>query len=308
MRILGSSGGRLEFSNRLPFVSEIRGVITALATAFRPDGELDVDSTRKLAAHLVENGSHGLVVAGTTGESPTLEDQEKIDLLKGVREEVGDQVTVILGTGSNDTPHSVRLTRMAAEAGADAGLIVTPYYNRPNQAGIRGHFEAIAEGSPGFPLVAYNIPARTGVNMPPDFLAELAQIDELKAVKQANDDDLGPIEGLDVLAGNDVGFLPTLKFGGVGGILVASHLDNGRMRTIWDLWQEGRHDEAEALDNQLQPLYEAISVVVNPIPVKAALARRGLIPPTMRLPMVEPTQTEMDAIEELLAEAGVPAT
>ncbi|MBN8869538.1 MAG: 4-hydroxy-tetrahydrodipicolinate synthase [Solirubrobacterales bacterium] len=289
-------------------MSEIRGVITALATAFRPDGELDVDSTRKLAAHLVENGSHGLVVAGTTGESPTLEDQEKIDLLKGVREEVGDQVTVILGTGSNDTPHSVRLTRMAAEAGADAGLIVTPYYNRPNQAGIRGHFEAIAEGSPGFPLVAYNIPARTGVNMPPDFLAELAQIDELKAVKQANDDDLGPIEGLDVLAGNDVGFLPTLKFGGVGGILVASHLDNGRMRTIWDLWQEGRHDEAEALDNQLQPLYEAISVVVNPIPVKAALARRGLIPPTMRLPMVEPTQTEMDAIEELLAEAGVPAT
>lgn len=289
-------------------MSEIRGVITALATAFRPDGELDVDSTRKLAAYLVENGSHGLVVAGTTGESPTLEDEEKIDLLKGVREEVGDEITVILGTGSNDTPHSVRLTRMAAEAGADAGLIVTPYYNRPNQAGIRGHFEAIAEGNPGFPLVAYNIPARTGVNMPPDFLAELAQIDELKAVKQANDDDLGPIEGLDVLAGNDVGFLPTLKFGGVGGILVASHLDNGRMRTIWDLWQEGRHDEAEALDNQLQPLYEAMGVVVNPIPVKAALARRGLIPPTMRLPMVEPTQTEMDAIEELLAEAGVPAT
>lgn len=288
-------------------MSEIQGVITALATAFRPDGEIDVESTRKLAAYLVENGSHGLVVAGTTGESPTLEDEEKISLLKGVREEVGDEVTVILGTGSNDTPHSVRLTRMAADAGADAGLIVTPYYNRPNQAGIRGHFEAIAEGSPGFPLVAYNIPARTGVNMPPEFLAELAQIDEVKAVKQANDDDLGPIEGLDVLAGNDVGFLPTLKFGGVGGILVASHLDNGRMRTIWDLWQEGRHDEAQALDNQLQPLYEAMGVVVNPIPVKAALARRGLIPPTMRLPMVEPTETEMDAIEELLATAGVPA-
>jgi 4-hydroxy-tetrahydrodipicolinate synthase len=288
-------------------VSEIRGVITALATAFRPDGELDVDSTRKLAAHLVENGSHGLVVAGTTGESPTLEDNEKIDLLKAVKDEVGDGITVILGTGSNDTPHSVRLTRMAAEAGADAGLIVTPYYNRPNRAGIRGHFEAIAEGSPGLPLVAYNIPARTGVNMPPDFLAELAQIDEVKAVKQANDDELGPIEGLDVLAGNDVGFLPTLKFGGVGGILVASHLDGGRMRTIWDLWQEGRHDEAEALDHELRPLYEAMGVVVNPIPVKAALARRGLVPPTMRLPMVEPTQTEMDAIEELLAESGVPA-
>ncbi len=289
-------------------MSEIRGVITALATAFRPDGELDVDSTRKLAAHLVENGSHGLVVAGTTGESPTLEDDEKIDLLKGVIAEVGSEVTVILGTGSNDTRHSVNLTNMAAEAGADAGLIVTPYYNRPTQAGIKGHFAAIAEGSPGFPLVAYNIPSRTGVNMPPALLAELGRIPEVVAVKQANDDDLGPIEGLDILAGNDSGFLPTLKFGGAGGILVASHLDNGRMRTIWDLWQEGRHDEATALDHQLKPLYEAMGVVVNPIPVKAALARRGLLPPTMRLPMVEPDQKEMDAIEELLAEAGVPAS
>jgi len=289
-------------------VSEIQGVITAMATAFRPDGELDVESSRKLAAYLVENGSHGLVVAGTTGESPTLEDDEKIDLLKGVLDEVGDDVTVILGTGSNDTRHSVELTKRAAEAGADGGLIVTPYYNRPTEPGILGHFEAVAEGSPGFPLVAYNIPSRTGVNMSPSLLAELGRIDEVKAVKQANDDELGPIEGLDVLAGNDVGFLPTLKFGGAGGILVASHLDNGRMRTIWDLWQEGRHDEAEALDNQLQPLYEAMGVVVNPIPVKAALAARGLLPPTMRLPMVEPTDRERDAVEELLAAAGEPAS
>ena len=278
-----------------------------MATAFRPDGELDIDSTRKLAAYLVENGSHGLVVAGSTGESSTLEDDEKIDLTKAVVEEVGPEVTVIVGSGSNDTRHSVELTKMAAEAGADAALIVTPYYVRPNRAGIRRHFEAVAEGSPGFPIVAYNIPSRTGINMPPEFLAELAQIDEVKAVKQANDDDLGPIEGLDVLAGNDGTFLPTLKFGGAGGILVASHLDNGRMRTIWDLWQEGRHDEAEALDNQLQPLYEAMGVVVNPIPVKAALSSRGLIPPTMRLPLVEPTDRERDAVEELLAEAGVPA-
>jgi len=278
-----------------------------LATAFRPDGELDIDSTRKLAAYLVENGSHGLVVAGSTGESSTLEDDEKIDLTRAVVEEVGPEVTVIVGSGSNDTRHSVELTKMAAEAGADAALIVTPYYVRPNRAGIRRHFEAVAEGSPGFPIVAYNIPSRTGINMPPEFLAELAQIDEVKAVKQANDDDLGPIEGLDVLAGNDGTFLPTLKFGGAGGILVASHLDNGRMRTIWDLWQEGRHNEAEALDNQLQPLYEAMGVVVNPIPVKAALAARGLLPPTMRLPLVEPTDQERDAVEELLAEAGVPA-
>ncbi|MCB0829868.1 MAG: 4-hydroxy-tetrahydrodipicolinate synthase [Solirubrobacterales bacterium] len=288
-------------------MSEIRGVITALATAFRPDGELDVQSTRKLAAYLVENGSHGLVVAGSTGESSTLEDDEKIELTRAVVDEVGPDVTVIVGSGSNDTRHSVELTKMAAEAGADAALIVTPYYVRPNQAGIRGHFEAVAEGCPGFPIVAYNIPSRTGINMPPEFLAELAEIDEVKAVKQANDDDLGPIEGLDILAGNDGTFLSTLKFGGAGGILVASHLDNGRMRTIWDLWQEGRHDEADALDNQLRPLYEAMGVVVNPIPVKAALSARGLIPPTMRLPLVEPTDRERDAVEELLAEAGVPA-
>ena len=288
-------------------MSEIRGVITALATAFHPDGELDVDSTRKLAAYLIENGSHGLVVAGSTGESSTLDDDEKIELIRAVVDEVGPDVTVVAGTGSNDTRHSVELTKRAVDAGAHATLIVTPYYVRPNRTGIRRHFEAVAEGNPGFPIVAYNIPSRAGINMPPDFLAELAQIEEVVAVKQANADELGPIEGLDILAGDDSSFLPTLKFGGAGGILVASHLDNGRMRTVWDLWQEGRHDEAMALDNQLQPLYESIGVVVNPIPIKAALARRGLIPPTMRLPLVEPTQKEMDAIEELLAASGVSA-
>ena len=289
-------------------MSEIRGVITALATAFHPDGELDVPSTRKLAAYLIENGSHGLVVAGSTGESSTLGDDEKIELIEAVIDEVGPDVTVVAGTGSNDTRHSVELTKRAADAGAHAALIVTPYYVRPNQTGIRRHFEAVAAGNPGFPIVAYNIPSRAGINMPPDFLAELARIDEVVAVKQANPDELGPIEGLDILAGDDSSFLPTLKIGGAGGILVASHLDNGRMRTIWDLWQEGRHDEAEALDNQLQPLYESIGVVVNPIPIKAALAKRGLIPPTMRLPLVEPTQKEMDAIEELLAASGAPVS
>jgi len=289
-------------------MSEIRGVITALATAFHPDGELDVPSTRKLAAYLIENGSHGLVVAGSTGESSTLGDDEKIELIEAVIDEVGPDVTVVAGTGSNDTRHSVELTKRAADAGAHAALIVTPYYVRPNQTGIRRHFEAVAAGNPGFPIVAYNIPSRAGINMPPDFLAELARIDEVVAVKQANPDELEPIEGLDILAGDDSSFLPTLKIGGAGGILVASHLDNGRMRTIWDLWQEGRHDEAEALDNQLQPLYESIGVVVNPIPIKAALAKRGLIPPTMRLPLVEPTQKEMDAIEELLAASGAPVS
>lgn len=286
-------------------MNEIQGVITAMATVFDEDGAVDLDGTRKVARHLIEHGSHGLVVAGTTGESPTLDDAEKLDLLKAVRDEVGDEVTLILGTGSNDTRHSVELTKAAAEAGADGGLVVTPYYNRPNEAGIRAHFEAIAAGSPELPLVLYNIPGRVIVNMPAALLAELAQIPSVVAVKQANDDELAQIPGLDLLAGNDTGFLPTLKLGGRGGILVASHVVGDEMRRIWELWQEGRHDEAEALDQRLRPAYDAMGVVVNPIPVKACLEMAGICPARMRLPMVEATAAEKERIAALLAEAGV---
>ncbi len=276
-----------------------------MATVFDEDEAVDLEATRALARHLIEHGSHGLVVAGTTGESPTLEDDEKIALLRAVREEVGDDVTLILGTGSNDTRHSVELTKAAAAEGADAGLVVTPYYNRPNEAGIRGHFEAIAAGSPDLPLVLYNIPGRVIVNMPAELLAELAQIPSVVAVKQANDDELAPVPGLDLLAGNDTGFLKTLKLGGAGGILVASHVVGDEMRQIWDLWQEGREEEAEALDARLAPAYEAMGVVVNPIPVKACLEMAGICSARMRLPMVEATESEKTRIKGLLNEAGV---
>ncbi len=276
-----------------------------MATVFDEDEAVDLKATRALARHLIENGSHGLVVAGTTGESPTLEDDEKISLLKAVREEVGDDVTLILGTGSNDTRHSVELTKAAAAEGADAGLVVTPYYNRPTEAGIRGHFEAIAAGSPDLPLVLYNIPGRVIVNMPAALLAELAQIPSVVAVKQANDDELAQVPGLELLAGNDTGFLRTLQLGGAGGILVASHVVGNEMRQIWDLWQEGREEEAAALDARLAPVYEAMGVVVNPIPVKACLEMAGICPAQMRLPMVEATESEKDQIRSLLAEAGV---
>lgn len=276
-----------------------------MATVFSEDGAIDFDRTRALAARLVEKGSHGLVLAGTTGESPTLEDDEKLALLREVRAEVGERTTLILGTGSNDTRHSMELTRAAADGGADGGLVVTPYYNRPGERGIRAHFEAVAGAAPELPIVIYNIPARVVVNIPVPLLSELAEIPNVVAVKQANDDDLAPIPGLDLLAGNDVGFLPALKLGGKGGILVASHIAGPEMRQIWDLWQEGRHEEAEELDARLQPVYEAMGVAGNPTSVKACLEMAGTCPATMRLPMVEATDPEKERIRELVGRAGI---
>ena len=177
-------------------MATISGVITAMVTPFEEDGALDLDGARTVARHLVENGSHGVVVSGTTGESPTLSDAEKLSLLKAVKEEVGDRATIICGTGSNDTRHSVELTEGACRVGADAVLVVTPYYNKPSRAGLRAHFEAVAEAAGDTPVVLYNIPSRCVINLAPDFLAELAaEIQNVVAVKQANDADLGPIDG-----------------------------------------------------------------------------------------------------------------
>ncbi len=276
-----------------------------MATVFDADDRIDLPACRSLARHLVEHGSNGLVVAGTTGESPTLDDGEKLALLDSVIEEVGSEAMVILGSGSNDTRHTVELTKAAADHGADAGLVVTPYYNRPNEAGLRGHFEAVAEGSPELPLILYNIPARVVVNMPPAFLAELGRIENVVAVKQANDEELRQIPGLDLLAGNDTAFLDSLKAGGTGGILVAAHLVGERMREIYDLFRAGDIAGAERVDSELRPVYDAMSVTVNPIPVKAALEMAGLCSARMRLPMVEATDQEKDRIRSLLASAGV---
>jgi 4-hydroxy-tetrahydrodipicolinate synthase len=276
-----------------------------MATVFDEDRRVDLTAVRRLARHLVEHGSDGLVVAGTTGESPTLDDDEKLALLGAVLDEVGAEAKVILGSGSNDTRHSVELTKAAAAAGADGGLVVTPYYNRPNEAGLRGHFEAVAEGSPDLPLILYNIPARVVVNMPPDFLAELARIPNVVAVKQANDAELQSIPGLDLLAGNDTAFLDSLKAGGTGGILVAAHLVGERMHELYDRFRAGDVTGAERIDAELRPVYDAMAVTGNPIPVKAALEMAGLCSARMRLPMVEATETEKDQIRDLLASAGV---
>ena len=286
-------------------MAAIRGVLTAMVTPFDEAGRLDEDGARRLARHLVDHGSHGLVVGGTTGESPTLGTDEVLALLRAVRAEVGDEATIVCGTGSNDTRHAAELTTAVADAGADAALVVTPYYNKPNRAGLLAHFETVAEAAPELPIVLYNIPSRVVVNLDPDLLAELASIENVVAVKQANDDDLGPIDGLSILAGNDNTFLRTLEFGGAGGVLVASHLVGDRMREIWDAAQAADFDRAREIDADLQPVYEALTVTTNPIPVKAALEMLGLDSGRMRLPMVPADEAQRAAIRPALEQAGL---
>jgi 4-hydroxy-tetrahydrodipicolinate synthase len=286
-------------------MAEIRGVMTAMVTPFVRDGAVDLDAGRRLARHLVENGSHGLIVAGTTGESPTLSDAEKLQLVDAVLAEVGDRATVIAGTGSNDTRHTVELTRQAAGTGAHAVLVVTPYYNKPNRAGLRAHFEAAAEAAGETPVVVYNIPSRCVINVPPDLLAELAEIPNIVAVKQANNAELRPIEGLDVLAGNDEIFLRTLEIGGAGGVLVASHVVGREMRAVYDAAIAGDLTRATELNAKLEPIYEALTVTSNPIPVKAALEILGVINGDMRLPLVPASEDQRAVIRAALERQGL---
>jgi 4-hydroxy-tetrahydrodipicolinate synthase len=286
-------------------MKEIKGLLTAMATPFDESGAVDLDASRRLAAYLLEHGSHGLVIAGSTGECPTLTDGEEIELLKAVRAEVGDETLLVCGTGTNDTRHSCELTKMAAEAGADASLVVVPYYNKPNEAGIRAHFETVAAAVPELPMVMYNIPARVVINADPKLLGELGQVENIVAVKQANDEELGPIGGLIVLAGNDNTFLRVLEFGGGGGICVASHLVGDRMREMWDAAQAGDIERARQIDAEITPVYEATSVTTNPIPLKAALAMLGLCEDRLRLPLVSADAEQKAAIKAGLDAAGV---
>jgi 4-hydroxy-tetrahydrodipicolinate synthase len=287
-------------------MATISGVITAMTTPFDADGAVDVAAARRLARHLIGNGSHGLVVAGTTGEAPTLSDTEKLDLLDAVLDEVGDEATIICGTGSNDTRHSMDLTREACAAGVHAVLVVTPYYNKPNRAGLRAHFAAVAEAAGETPVVLYNIPSRTVINLPPEFMAELAaEAGNIVGVKQANDDELGPIDGLDVLAGNDGIFLRCLQIGGTGGILVSSHLVGPEMREIYDAATSGDLDRAREINERLVPIYDATVVTANPIPVKTGLELLGVIDARMRLPLVPASDEERAAVREALERHGL---
>jgi 4-hydroxy-tetrahydrodipicolinate synthase len=287
-------------------VGSFSGVITAMVTPFEVDGSVDLPGCRSVARHLIEHGSDGLVLCGTTGESPTLDDAEKLAILRAVREELGAEAQLIVGSGSNDTRHSVELTRAVTDADADAVLIVAPYYNKPNAAGVHAHFEACA-GATDLPLIVYNIPSRCVINIPPEQLAALAEIETVVAVKQANGDDLAPIDGLDLLAGDDKLLWPCLSGGGAGGILVASHLVGPQMRELCDAAAAGESERAEALDAELQPLFEALAATTNPIPVKTALAMLGVCSDRMRLPMVPASETQRQTIRHALDRQGLSA-
>jgi 4-hydroxy-tetrahydrodipicolinate synthase len=284
-------------------MAEIGGVLTAMVTPFAEDRSVDEAAARQLARHLIENGSHGLVLAGTTGESPTLDDAEKLGLLRAVRDELGADPVLICGTGSYDTRHSERLSAAAADAGADAVLAVTPYYSKPNFAGIKAHYEAVARAA-GIPVLLYNIPSRVVVNLSPDQLAELAQIENIVGVKQANDDELQPIDGLRVIAGNDGTFLRTLEMGEPGGILVASHLVGPEMREIYDAARSGDLDRAREIDGRLRPIYEVMAKT-NPIPVKAGLELLGICSARARLPIVEADDEQRAEVRRALEAHGL---
>jgi 4-hydroxy-tetrahydrodipicolinate synthase len=275
-------------------------IITAMVTPFDATLAVDHDRLAGLASELLAAGSDGLVVAGTTGESPTLSDDEKVAMFHTVVDAVGGRGTVIAGTGSNDTRHSVALTRRAEAAGVDAVLVVVPYYNKPPERGLLAHFRAVAAAT-SLPVVVYNIPGRCVVNLSPEALAELARTENIVAVKQANPDleqsrKLRELCDLGLYAGNDDMLLDVLRLGGWGGICVASHVAGPQMAAVAERFKAGAAAEAEELDGRLRALYAALFVTANPIPVKAALELLGRDVGGCRLPLVAADEHERKVV------------
>jgi 4-hydroxy-tetrahydrodipicolinate synthase len=284
-------------------------VLTAMVTPFREDGTVDLDRFRDLCLHLVGNGSDGLVVTGTTGESPTLSDEERFQLWETAVDAVGGRATVIAGTGTYSTAHSVHLTEHAHALGVDGFLVVTPYYNKPPPRGTVAHFRAIAEVSDK-PIVVYNIPQRVVLNLEPETIVELAEIPTVRAVKQATEDldqarRILAETDLDLYAGNDDLVYPFLELGGVGGVCVHTHLVGTRVKEMIRRFREGDADGAKGIDEELKPVIDALAVTTNPIPVKAALNLLGHEVGGLRLPLVEATDEETDVVREALERAGL---
>jgi 4-hydroxy-tetrahydrodipicolinate synthase len=280
-------------------VPGLGSVITAIVTPFDDQLEVDEAAFVDLMAHLARHGSDGFVVCGTTGEAPTLADDEHLRLIELACAERPEGTTIIAGAGSNDTRHACHMTERATELGADAILSVTPYYNKPNRRGIRRHYEEVARATDR-PIVLYNIPSRVVLDLPNDLLAELAQIDGVEYVKQANNENLAPVDGLGLYAGNDEIFARTLDLGGLGGILVASHVVGDEMRRMVD-----EPERRAEIDASLQDVWKAMGVTTNPIPVKAALSMLGHRVGGLRLPLVEADEDERAAVRRVLERHGL---
>jgi 4-hydroxy-tetrahydrodipicolinate synthase len=283
-------------------------VLTAILTPFHTDGSVNTDKFRELAAHLVDNGSDGLVVAGTTGESPTLTDDEKLELFRTAVDAVGDRATIVAGTGTNDTKHSVDLTKQATELGIDGILVVTPYYNRPPQRAIVRHFQEIAAATDK-PIVVYNIPSRVVVNIESETIEQLARIPNVAAVKQANDDLTQAARivatGLTLYAGDDNLIFPFLEVGAVGGICVHTHVWGSQTKEMIRRYKDGDVDDARRLNDEMAPAYELLKIQTNPIPIKAAMNLLGHELGGYRLPMVDPTEQELAQVRSCLERSGV---
>jgi 4-hydroxy-tetrahydrodipicolinate synthase len=284
-------------------------VLTAMVTPFRADGAVDFERFRELATYLVETGSDGIVVCGTTGESPTLSDEEKLDLFRVAVDEVGGRAKVIAGTGTYDTGHSVRLTREATALGVHGILVVTPYYNKPPQRAIVRHFEEIA-GATHLPVIAYNIPSRVVVTIESDTIARLAEIENVVAVKQAHDDPeqarfIAEETRLDLYCGDDPNTLAFLEIGGVGVVSVTAHLWGPQIAEMIRRHRDGDFDGARALYEEQQPSFDLLRIQTNPIPIKAALNLTGHEVGGHRLPMVDADENELAQIRSCLERAGM---
>jgi 4-hydroxy-tetrahydrodipicolinate synthase len=284
-------------------------VLTAMVTPFRPDGSVDLDVFQELARFLVDNGSDGVVVAGTTGESPTLTDDEKLELFAAALDAVGARATVVAGTGTYSTAHSVHLTERADALGVDAMLVVTPYYSKPPQRAILRHFQEVAAATDR-PIVAYNIPARVVVNIEPATIAALAEIPNVAAVKQANADlaqarFIAEQTRLDLYAGDDNLIFPFLELGGVGGVCVHTHLWGRQTKDMVGRYRAGDVVGARVLNDAMAPAFDLLAIQTNPIPIKAALNLTGHDVGGYRLPMVEPTEDELQQVRSCLERAGL---
>jgi 4-hydroxy-tetrahydrodipicolinate synthase len=283
-------------------VAELGGILTAIVTPFDDDLQVDEQAFVDLMHHLAGHGSDGFVVCGTSGEASTLTDEEHLRLVELAVAERPEGISIVAGVGSNDTRHAVELTERATALGVDAVLSVTPYYNKPNRRGIIRHYEEVARATDR-PIILYNIPSRVVVDVSNDLLAELAQLDNVEYVKQANNDNLAPIDGLGIYAGNDDILLRTLEIGGCGGICVASHLVGDEMRRMID-----EPDNRASIDESLRDVYVAMGVTTNPIPVKAALELAGHPVGGLRLPLVEADEGERDQIRSVLERHGLLAS
>jgi 4-hydroxy-tetrahydrodipicolinate synthase len=293
----------------LDYEAVLGEVLTAVVTPFGRDGAVDFERFRELAQHLVESGSDGLVVAGTTGESPNLTDEERLELFRVAVDTLRGRGTVVAGTGTYSTAHSVHLTREAHELGVDGFLVVTPYYNKPPARGIVEHFRAVADVSDR-PIIVYNIPARVVINLEPETIVELAGIPTVRAVKQANDDlaQAGRIVAetdLDLYAGDDNLIFPFLELGGIGGVCVHTHVVGPRVKAMVRAFREGDAETARQIDEDLEPVYELLKVQTNPIAIKAALNLLGHDVGGLRLPLVAADDVEVGRVRDCLERLGV---